>query len=167
MSNDTLIKEFKTADNLTVSIYVREWYTGSDAISDQFELTDTHQGGITIKNPEYDGHMSYKYAIPMQCSLAELTKHYAKQGCDNPSRAAYASLQRELGWYITADDISLLYIVSKNGIELANNFGISSEFSWQYSDQSLEQFALELLTDYDDTSEALEQARNTLTELVA
>ena len=100
MSNDTLIKEFKTADNLTVSIYVREWYTGSDAISDQFELTDTHQGGITIKNPEYSGRNSYEYAIPLWVSLAELTKDYAKQGRDNPSREAYDSLQKQLGWYL-------------------------------------------------------------------
>ena len=74
--------------NITVSVIC---FDCNDGFSDQWEGTDTHQGGVTIKNPIADRNC-YKYFIPQQCTLSELAAAYAKQGRDNPSAAAYQSL---------------------------------------------------------------------------
>jgi len=164
MSNSNLIKTIER-DGFTIEIFAVETHSGCNMLFDQFELTDRHEGGVTIVNPEHD-HNSYRYAIPLQTSLAELTKSFAKQGRENPSREAYESLQKELGWYITADDCYLRYTVSKAGIELADYIGIGFDYSWHYSDQSLEDYALEILADYGDTEEALAEAKENLSALL-
>ena len=54
--------------NITVSVIC---FDCNDGFSDQWEGTDKHQGGVTIKNLNADRN-SWKYFIPKQCSLSDL-----------------------------------------------------------------------------------------------
>lgn len=109
------------------------WYEPSHALKN-WEFTDDHQGGVTIKNPNYQRN-EFKYAIPLHYSLKQLSSDYAKQGRENPSREAYTSLQEELQRDLEASDYYLsAKVVDANGKTVLDSFSIGYVFDWCYSD---------------------------------
>lgn len=116
--------------NITVSVIC---FDCNDGFSDQWEGTDKHQGGVTIANPEADRN-SYKYFIPKQCTLAELAASYAKQGRDNPSAAAYQSLQNQLERDLHACDYGLEASVYVGGVKLIDGVSVGCGFDYSYLD---------------------------------
>ncbi|HDR2377230.1 TPA: hypothetical protein QCH88_004485, partial [Enterobacter asburiae] len=78
-------------------------FNTNDTFGDEWELTDDHQGGITVKNPNADRN-SYKYAIPLQYSLKERIADLIARGDDNPSRHAYEAAQDALERDLNASD---------------------------------------------------------------
>lgn len=101
---------------------------------DNWEFTDNHQGDVTIKNPNYR-YNAFKYAIPLHYSLKQLSSDYAKQGRENPSKAAYISLQRELERDLEASAYNIAAkVVDENGKTVLDSFSIGYAFDWCYSD---------------------------------
>ena len=129
-----------------------------DGFSDQWELTNDHKGGVTIQNSEADRN-SYKYAIPQQCSLAELTAEFAKQGRENPSREAYESLQEQLIRDINASDYYFMVSADVDGITLLDDSVIGCGFDYSYHDkETLEEIAIQVWNEYGGEEEALQEA---------
>lgn len=121
---------------------------GSMDIADQWELTDTHQGGVTIKNRHADRN-SYAYAIPQQCTLAELSRDYASRGVENPSRQAYQSLQDQLMRDLDAGDYGFKVSADLNGVALLDGYDPGFGFDWSIHDKDpLEDAAKEVFTDH-------------------
>lgn len=133
------------------------WYEPSHAL-ENWEFTDDHQGGVTIKNPNYRRN-AFKYAIPLHYSLKQLSSDYAKQGRENPSREAYISLQEELKRDLEASDYYLsAKVVDANGKTVLDSFSIGYAFDWCYSDgDDLEDRLKEEVSNSDAESEVLER----------
>lgn len=109
------------------------WYEPSHAL-ENWEFTDDHQGGVTIKNPNYQRN-EFKYAIPLHYSLKQLSSDYARQGRENPPREAYTSLQEELQRDLEASEYYLsAKVVDANGKTVLDSFSIGYAFDWHYSD---------------------------------
>ncbi len=155
-----------TVGGITITIDVVDFCEGSPWMEDLYTGTDQHEGGKTIANPEHHSN-GYKYYIG-QYTPAQLASDYAKQGRENPSKEAYASLQKELEHYIHASDCSLRATISKAGVELATNYGISFDHS-HVQDETREEMALLMLKEHglDFISEAVSEARDTLAALAA
>lgn len=144
-------------NNIDFTVNVVCAYT-FDGFGDQWKMTDTHEGGVTITNPDADRN-SFKYAIPQQVSLAELTKEYAAQGRENPSREAYDSLQRQLIRDINASDYYFTVNASAGSHTLLDGAVIGCGFDYSYEDQgSLLDVAREVWSDYNGEEEALSEA---------
>ena len=137
---------------------VIDFQYGCDLLSDMFDRCDRHEGGVTVQSPHplYDG--GTKFWIPLQTSVSELASHYSKQGMDNPSGAAYESLQTQLAHYIQASDCAIQITIKKAGITLAETtsctFDLSPEWPWDIS--YWKDYGAEV------TREALYEAWNTL-----
>lgn len=166
MSNQTELYR-KEVKGLTLVVSVVETHSGSMWLGDLYTATDQHQAGVTIQVPSHlQGRNCPKYYIG-QYTPAELAKEYAKQGRENPSAAAYESLQNELAHYIEADDCYLLAEVFKGGIELADVIGTSFDWSYDYcgdietyaTGYMLPEYGMEL------EKETLEEAREVLAML--
>nr|DAJ98490.1 MAG TPA: hypothetical protein [Caudoviricetes sp.] len=101
---------------------------------DNWQFTDEHKGGVTIKVKNAERN-SYKYAIPTHYPLSQLTSDYAKQGRDNPSLEAYKSLQDELERDLQANNY-ILYasVVDAEGNTVLNSFSLAYGFDWCYLD---------------------------------
>ena len=159
----------KTA-RYTITISV-EQYDGQlmDWLGEMFTPVDKHEGGVTITTPCNRGDDRYhQFYIPTQYTLASLASDYAAQGRSNPSGEAYASAQRELGWYITAGDYGISVTVEKAGVMLADvNAGFSFDYSWEYSDQTLEDYTISNFSDVirETVREAIAEARETIKEI--
>ena len=144
-------------NNVDFTVNVVCAYT-NDGFGDQWKMTDTHEGGVTISNSEADRN-SFKYAIPQQCTLAQLTKEYAAQGRENPSREAYDSLQRQLMRDINASDYYFTVDASAGSHTLLDGAVIGCGFDYSYEDQgSLLDVAREVWSDYNGEEEALSEA---------
>lgn len=133
------------------------WYEPSHAL-ENWEFTDDHQGGVTIKNPNYQRN-EFKYAIPLHYSLKQLSSDYAKQGRANPSREAYTSLQEELQRDLEASEYYLsAKVVDANGKTVLDSFSIGYAFDWSYSDGvDLEDRLKEEVSNSGAESEVMEQ----------
>lgn len=161
------IKTIKTPKYL-VTFEVVDFCAGSPWLQDLYQGTDTHEAGVTIRNPNYE-RGDYKYYIG-QTTPAELAKEYAKQGIENPSKAAYDNLQKELEHYVHASDCALRCTIGhrETGLELASCYGISSDFSYVYYD-GYQDFANKLVKDYplsELLAEAIKEVRTTLKALI-
>lgn len=156
MSN--IIETFNFSRNnidFTVNVVCAQCYDGFD---DQWKMTDTHEGGITIKNADA-GRNSYKYAIPQQVSLAQLASEYAAQGRENPSREAYESLQRQLSRDINASDYYFTVDASAGSHTLLDGAVIGCGFDWSYHDhEDLEDTAKGVWSDCNGEEEAISEA---------
>ena len=138
-----------------------------DGFSDQWKGTDKHQGGVTIKNPNA-GRNAWKYFIPQQCSMAELTSCYAKQGRDNPSAAAYRSLQNQLERDITASDYGFRVTACVGGILVLDDEYMGCCFDYSYDDEwSLLDRAICVWDEYDTTKDVIELAKKASADIVA
>ena len=125
---------------------------------DYWKFTNDHQGGVTIKNPNYR-YGAFKYAIPLHYSLKQLSSDYAKQGRENPSKEAYISLQRELERDLEASEYLLAAkVVDENGKTVLDSFFIGYAFDWCYSDGvDLEDRLKEEVSNSGAESEVMEQ----------
>ena len=139
----------------------------NDGFADQWKGTDKHQGGVTIKNPIADRN-SYKYFIPQQCSMAELASCYAKQGRDNPSAAAYQSLQNQLERDITASDYGFRATAYIGDILVLDDEHVGCGFDYSYDDEGLLlDCAVSVWDEYDTTKDVIELAKKAAADIVA
>lgn len=139
----------------------------NDGFSDQWEGTDQHQGGVTIKNPEADRN-SYKYFIPKQCTLAELAASYAKQGRDNPSAAAYQSIQEQLERDLHACDYGFSVSAFVGGVEVLADTYVGCGFNYSYDDEgSLLDEARRVWDEYGTLDEVIGMAKKSAADIVA
>lgn len=138
-----------------------------DGFSDQWKGTDKHQGGVTIKNPNADRN-SWKYFIPQQCSMAELSASYAKQGRDNPSAEAYQSMQDQLMRDITASDYGFRATAYIGDILVLDDEPIGCGFDDSYDDEgSLLDRATRVWDEYDTTADVIGMAKKAAADIVA
>ena len=150
--------------NITVSAIC---FDCNDGFSDQWEGTDKHQGGVTIKNPNADRN-SWKYFIPQQTSLSELAAAYAKQGRENPSSAAYQSMQEQLMRDITASDYGFKVSAYVGGVEVLADTYVGCGFDYSYDDEgSLLDCAVCVWDEYDTTKDVIELAKKAAADIVA
>ena len=150
--------------NITVSVIC---FDCNDGFSDSWEGTDQHQGGVTIKNPEADRN-SYKYFIPKQCTLAELAASYAKQGRDNPSAAAYQSLQNQLERDIHASDYGFSVSAFVSDVEILTDEYVGCGFDHSiFDDDDLITAARRVWDEYGTTEEVIEMAKKAAADIVA
>ena len=163
----SIIESFKIESgelNITVSVIC---FDCNDGFSDQWEGTDKHQGGVTITNLEA-GRNSWKYFIPKQYTLADLAADYAKQGRDNPSGAAYQSLQDELMRDIHACDYGFSVSAYIGDVELLADENVGCGFDYSYDDEGdLLDEARRVWDEYDTTAEVIEMAKKAAADIVA
>ncbi|MGL5153323.1 MAG: hypothetical protein ACRC9H_00060 [Aeromonas veronii] len=151
---------------LTINVSV-VCYECFDGFSDQWEGTDKHKGGVTITNLEADRN-SWKFFIPKQYSLSQLTADYTKQGRENPSAAAYQSLQDQLQRDIYACDYGFKVSVYVCGVELVNDVAIGCGFDHSMFDtEDLITAARRVWDEYDTTDEAIEMAKKATADILA
>lgn len=144
-------------NNIDFTVNVVAAYT-ADGFGDQWKMTDTHEGGVTIQNRNADRN-SFKYAIPQQVSLAELAKEYAAQGRENPSREAYESLQRQLDRDIDASDYYFTVDATAGSYTVLDGFVCGCGFDYSYQEESnLLDRAQEIWNDCNGEEEATEEA---------
>jgi len=144
-------------NNIDFTVNVVCAYT-FDGFGDQWKMTDTHEGGVTITNPDADRN-SFKYAIPQQYTLAALTADYAKAGHANPSKDAYESLQRQLSRDINAQDYYFTVDATAGSYTLLDGAVIGCGFDYSYDDEGqLLDVAREVWSDYNGEEEAFEEA---------
>ena len=139
----------------------------NDGFSDQWEGTDKHHGGVTIKNPDA-GRNSYKYFIPQQCTLSELAAAYANQGRDNPSAAAYQSLQDQLVRDIHACDYGFNVSAYIGDVELLADENVGCGFDHSiFDDDDLTTAARRVWSEYDTTADVIELAKKSAANILA
>ena len=150
--------------NISVSVIC---FDCNDGFSDQWEGTDKHHGGVTIKNPNAVRN-SYKYFIPQQCTLSELAAAYAKQGRENPSAAAYQSMQEQLMRDITASDYGFRATAYVGDILVLDDEHIGCGFDYSYDDEGLLlDRAICVWDEYDTTADVIELAKKAVADIVA
>lgn len=138
-----------------------------DGFADQWEGTDKHHGGVTIKNQNADRN-SWKYFIPQQCSIAELASCYAKQGRDNPSAEAYQSLQNQLERDSSASDYGFRATAYIGDILVLDDEPIGCGFDYSYDDEgSLLDCAVCVWDEFDTTKDVIELAKKAAADIVA
>lgn len=161
------IESFNFENNgvkFTVSVIC---YNECAIFGDLWKMTDDHQGGVTIANPEAD-RSSYKYGIPQQCTLAELASSYAKQGRENPSREAYESLQNELTRDINASDYGFQVSAEIDGVTLFDDENLGCSFDYSYHDDGdLLDAAQEVFKEHGIDQDAIGLAKVKAGEIVA
>jgi hypothetical protein len=170
MTATTHFKNVKQ-NGFDVTINIIEGHEGSNSFSDMYTASE-HIGGTTVQVPnELQSRNGQKYFIG-QTTPAELAKWYAQQGImTNPSKDAYKNLQDELGLYLTADTCWLEYVWYKNGIEVYNATSCCFEYSYDYSNGTLEYEAETIYVDHgesdlqDGVAEALEAVENMMLAL--
>lgn len=121
-----------------------------------FERADGHQGGVTVSiDSDYRGPKTHW--IPTQTSIAELSREYAKQGRENPSREAYESLQRECEAEVCGNMYTASVTVSLHGVELAAD---TIGFAWHDNyGESLGELACEMSREHFDMASLVRAAR--------
>ena len=151
---------------LTINVSVI-CYECFDGFADQWEGTDKHKGGVTIANPEADRN-SWKYFIPKQYALSQLAADYAKQGRENPSAAAYQSLQNQLERDISASDYGFKVSAYVGGVEVLADENVGCGFDYSYDDEGdLLDMARLVWDEYDTTAETIEIAKKAASDILA
>ena len=150
--------------NIMVSVVC---FDCNDGFSDMWEGTDKHQGGVTITNLGADRN-SWKYFIPKQGTLAELAADYAKQGRENPSAAAYQSMQDQLMRDISACDYGFSVSAFVGDVEILTDEYVGCVFDYSYDDEgSLLDAARRVWDEYGTTAEVIEMAKKAAADIVA
>lgn len=146
-----------------VSVISRDSF---DAFDEEWEGTDEHQGGVTIKNPEAC-RWSWQYFVPRQTSLSELASAYAAQGIPNASAEAYTALQYQLERDLCACDYSFRASVVVASIEVVQDEYVGCCFSHSYLDDAdLETTARTVWDEYDCTAEVVSAAVDKVKEML-
>lgn len=151
---------------LTINVSV-VCYECFDGFADQWEGTDKHQGGVTIANPEADRN-SWKFFIPKPYSLSQLAADYAKQGRENPSAAAYQSLQNQLERDISASDYGFKVSAYVGGVEVLDDECVGCGFDHSiYDKEDLLSAARRVWDEYGTTDEVIEMAKKAAADILA
>ena len=149
-------------DDIELQIKVVEYpEEGYHYFIDQFERSDRHIGGVTIKCDRTGEHF-----IPLQTSLAELTKYMAEQGTENPSRRAYETLKKDLAHYRSCYDVALQVTAFKCNVKLFEETGSLYDFSYEYY-ESLDDIKEVMMQEEGEwlKEEVLRQSRKKLKQL--
>lgn len=164
MQTENLATTTKTVNGLDITYTLEANYNGFLGMAnfqDQWENSDCHIGGVTIQGDDGQNW------IPKQYSIAQLSKDYAKQGLDNPSGKAYQSLREQFDRDSQAFEVNVVVSVCMNGVELFEETIIGSDYEhldFNYDhDKALETFLL----DYCEEDVYIEQALETIKQLVA
>jgi hypothetical protein len=161
MSNTFVIESGEMV--IDVSVICHDSYDGFD---EQWKGTDKHQGGVTVKNPAADRN-SWKYFIPQQTSISEVTAAYVAQGRYNASGNAYQSLQEQLERDIHACDYGFNVSVSVCGVELVDSVPIGCGFDHSEMDEDdLITAARRVWDEYGTTEEAVTLAKDAVKEII-
>lgn len=134
--------------------------------SDMYKMTDDHQGGVTVQNPNH--HRSgYKYAIP-EFSLAERIKNLREQGDANPCATAYQQAQAALERDLNASDYGFQVTAEINGVTLLDGemLGCSFDYSYDDADQLIDA-AQECFNENGIKDEAITAAKAAAAEILA
>lgn len=162
-----VIETFKFSKNgvdFSVDVVCHNEFLSFD---DEWKMTDDHQGGVTVKNPEHD-RGSYKYAIPLQYTLAERIQQLIRNGDDNPSATAYRNAQAALKRDINASDYSFMISAEIDGAELFNDQRADLGFDYSYQDEgSLLETAQEIFKENGMEDEAVTMATGAAREIIA
>lgn len=100
--------------------------------SDLYTMTDNHQGGVTVQNPNHH-RGGYKYAIP-EFTLAERIKNLRDSGDANPSATAYQQAQAALKRDLNASDYGFQVTAEINGVTLLDGETLGCSFDYSYDD---------------------------------
>lgn len=139
----------------------------NDSFSERWEGTDKHQGGVTITNLEADRN-SWEYFIPKQYTLADLAADYTKQGRDNPSGAAYQSMQDQLMRDITASDYGFMVSAFVGDVEILTDEYVGCGFDYSYDDEGdLLDAARRVWDEYGTAEEVIGMAKKAAADIVA
>ena len=150
--------------NIMVSVVCFECF---DGFSDMWEGTDKHQGGVTIANPEADRN-SWKYFIPKQCTLAELSASYAKQGRDSPSAEAYQSMQDQLMRDLHACDYGFSVSAYVGSVEVLADTYVGCVFDHSiFDDEDLITVASRVWDEFGTLEEVIGMAKKAAADIVA
>lgn len=144
-------------------------YESNDSFGDEWELTDSHEGGVTVKNPNHDRN-SYKFAIPLNYSLKERVNYLLDSGTSATEasaeayRQATASLERDLD----ATDYGFTVSASVDDVDLLVNEAIGCSFNYSFHDEGqLIDVAKEIFNEYGMLEEAVEMAKEAATNLIS
>lgn len=133
-------------------------YNEYSAFEDEWKMTDDHKGGVTVQNPDA-GRNSYKFAIPLNYSLAERMRDLAARGDDNPSANAYQAAQDALQRDINASDYGFQVSASIGNVELLDSVTLGCSFDYSYHDDGdLLSNAEEVFNENEIKGEAIEAA---------
>ena len=133
---------------------------------DEWKMTDTHQGGVTVKNPEADRN-SYKFAIPLQYTLAERVRDLLASGvpADKASGKAYEDAQNALSRDISACDYGFLVTADIDGIVLMDAENVGCSFNYSYDDEEdLLDAAQDVFNENGIKEDAIQMAHNSAQE---
>lgn len=128
---------------------------------DEWEMTDTHQGGVTVKNPN-ERQSAYKYAIPLQYSLAERVRDLLASGvpASEASAKAYQDARAALSRDLSACDYGYEVTAEIGGVYLLNAENVGCSFNYSYEDDGdLLKAAQESFEENGVKEEAIRQAR--------
>lgn len=161
------IETFNYSSNgidFTVNVVNFNEFTG---FADQWEMTDDHKGGVTVKNPQACRN-SYKYATPLQYSLKERIAHLISQGDENPSANAYKAAQDALERDLNASDYGFVVTATANGITLLDGETMGCSFDYSYDDnETLIDAAKDVYKENGIDGEALEAAKKAGADLLS
>lgn len=128
---------------------------------DEWKMTDTHQGGVTVKNPEADRN-SYKFAIPLQYTLADRVRDLLASGvpASEASAKAYEKAQDALSRDLSACDYGYEVTAEIGGVCLLNAENVGCSFNYSYEDDdTLLKAAQDSFEENGVKEEAIRQAR--------
>lgn len=163
----TIIDSFKfKKDGVNFTVYI-ESLDSYGGFADQWQMVDDHCGGVTVAVP-YGARSEYRFAVPQQYTLAELSADYAKQKRANPSREAYESLQRQLSRDLSASDYGFLVSAEIDGVALLDMEAMGCIFDYSYEDEgSLVEAAKQCWDEYGDEIAAFNMAKGAAETLVS
>jgi hypothetical protein len=137
-------------------------YDENTLFEDEWEMTDTHQGGVTVKNKNADRN-SYKFAIPLQYSLAERTANLLAQGvpADKASGKAYEDAQDALSRDLSACDYGFLVTANIGGLILMDSENVGCSFNYSPEDnEDLLDVAQDVFNENGIKEDAIQLAHN-------
>lgn len=140
-------------------------YETNDTFGDSWELTDKHEGGVTIKNRHAGG-----YAIPVNYTLAERLKDLIDGGmCANEASAeAYRRAMDCFDRDNDATDYGFTVSASVDGVDLLSDVVIGCGFDYSYHDKgTLLECAESVYKDYGMLDEAIQLAQEAAAALVS
>ncbi|UYL84991.1 hypothetical protein pEaSNUABM55_00218 [Erwinia phage pEa_SNUABM_55] len=143
-------------------------YETNDGLGDQWELTDKHQGGVTVKNRNADRN-SYKYGIPLNYSLAERLENLIKGGM-SPNEASAQAYQDALNTFdrdLDATDYGLTVSASIDGVDLLDDVVIGCGWDHSYhDDETVLEAAQSIYEEHGILEEAITLAKAAAAEIV-
>lgn len=143
-------------------------YETNDGLGDRWELTDKHQGGVTVKNRKADSN-SYKYGIPLDYTLAERIDHLMTDGYSAiaASSLAYQDALNAFDRDLDATDYGLTVSASIDGVDLLDNVVIGCGWDHSYhDDETLLEAAQSIYEEYGILEEAITLAKAAAAEIV-